>query len=158
MFITMPLVMKDIIKLDGSELLGYTTMVVALSMVFFGIKSYRDNHKNGVITFWEGCKIGLLVTLIASVMYALAWELCYTFIADEFTQKMTEGYLAKLESGGATASEVEEAKKEWDTMWEMYKNPIIRFGFTLMEIVPVGILLTLISAGILRKKEFMPPA
>lgn len=156
MFITMPMYNKGTLSLDSGELVGYTGMVIALTMVFFGIKSYRDNHLNGTITFGKGFQIGILITLIASIMYAMAWEITYQAISTEFMQKMTDHHFAKMEAGGASSIELAEAKEEWATFSEYYKNPVIRFGVTLTEIFPVGLIITLVSAAVLRKKEFLP--
>lgn len=156
MLLTMPLWETGVLNFDNGQLVGYTTMVIALSMVFFGIKSYRDNHAKGVITFGKGFKIGILITLIAAVMYGLAWEISYSRMGDEFIQKMTEHYFQEMKQDGATEQELNEAKEQWATFSEMYKNPIIRFGATLTEILPVGLIITLISAALLRKKEILP--
>jgi hypothetical protein len=143
--------------MDNGELVGYTTMVIALSMVFFGIKSYRDNYANGSISFGKGFKVGILITLIACVMYGLAWEISYNRIGEEFTKRMTEKYYEDMKADGASEVELQKAKEEWESFFEMYKNPIIRFAFTVfVEIFPIGLVITLISAGILRKKEFLP--
>jgi hypothetical protein len=155
--VSIPLWQNEILNFDNGELVGYTTMVIALSMVFFGIKSYRDNYSKGVITFWGGCKVGLLITLVASICYALSWEVSFATMGDEFTQQMTDHYFQEMKDGGATEAELQQAKKDWDAFAEMYKNPIIRFGVTLMEILPVGLAISLLSAGLLRKKEFLPP-
>lgn len=157
MFITMPMYQSGVLNLDNGEWVGYTTMVVALSMVFFGIKSYRDNHANGSISFGKGFKVGILITIIACVMYGLAWEVSYSQIGDDFMKKMNEKYYADMKAEGATEKELEEAKKQWESFGEMYKNPLFRFGFTVVvEIFPVGLVITLISAGILRRKEILP--
>jgi hypothetical protein len=160
MLLSMPLWEQGIVNFDNGELVGYTTMVVALSMVFFGIKSYRDNHAGGSITFWAGCKVGLLITLVAGVMYALAWEISYARMGESFTKQMSEYYLNEkmneLKAEGASEKEMQEAREEWASFEEMYKNPLIRFPVTLMEILPVGIFITLASAGILRNKAILP--
>ena len=157
MFITMPMYSNGTLNLENGELVGYTTMVVALSMVFFGIKSYRDNHANGTISFGKGFKVGILITLIASVMYGLAWEITYSKIGDEFTKKMTEKYFEDKKAAGASEDELQKAKEEWESFSKMYENPLFRFSFTaLVEIFPVGLIITLISAGILRKNKILP--
>lgn len=143
-------------NIKNGELIGYSTMVIALSVIFIAIKSVRDNHLNGVITFWKGCQIGLMITLIASVIYAMSWEVSYSRIGNEFVQKMKEKYTAEIQASNLTEEERQAKKAEMDGLWESYKNPIIRFGFTLMEIAPVGIILTLISAGLLKKRELLP--
>lgn len=156
MLITMPLYENGTFNFDNGELTGYTTMVIALSMVFFGVKSYRDNHAGGAITFWSGLKVGLLITLVASIMYAATWEVLYARMGEEFTQEMVAHYMEDLKADGATETELAEAKAKWESFGEMYKNPLIRFGVTLMEIFPVGLVISLLTAGLLRKKEFLP--
>ncbi len=156
MLITMPMYKSGTLNMENGEVVGYSSMVIALALVFFGIKSYRDKHLNGVISFGKATQVGLLITLIASVMYALSWEVSYSQIGEEFTQKMTEHYFEKMKAKGATEVELTEKKEQYAKFAEMYKNPIIRFGLTIMEISWVGVVITLVSAGLLRKKEFLP--
>ncbi|HEU5290029.1 MAG TPA: DUF4199 domain-containing protein [Cyclobacteriaceae bacterium] len=157
MFITMPMYQNGVLNLDNGETIGYTTMVIALSLVFFGIKSFRDNHSNGAISFGKGFKVGILITLIASTMYGLSWEVMYPRIGEEFTKKYQEKYFADLKADGATDQEIAEAKKQMESFSVMYKNPVYRFCFsTFVEIFPVGLVITLISAAVLRRKEILP--
>ncbi|MDZ7343233.1 MAG: DUF4199 domain-containing protein, partial [candidate division KSB1 bacterium] len=84
---------KGAIDFDNSELIGYGSMVVALSMIFFGIKSYRDHYQNGTLKFGKGLQVGALITLIASLMYATTWETYYrtnTEIQTSFMAKYTD--------------------------------------------------------------------
>lgn len=92
MLITMPLYEKGSLDISNGQLLGYSTMVVALSLVFFGTKSYRDNHQNGQITFWKALQVGLLISLLASAIYALTWEYSYSSMSPEYKKKMTQVY------------------------------------------------------------------
>lgn len=156
MLITMPMYDKGTLDLDNGELVGYSTMVIALSLVFVGVKSYRDKHLSGIISFGRAVKVGVLITLVASVCYAGAWEITYSRIGDGFMQKMTEHYFQKMKEDGATEAELAKAKEDWVGYAELYKNPFIRFGVTIMEIFWVGVVISLISAGLLRKKEFLP--
>ena len=136
--------------MENGELVGYSTMIVALSLIFFGIKSYRDNHLQGSITFGKALKVGLLITLIASLIYAITWEVIYNTMTDFVTQ-MGDKYFEKLKAEGSTQAEIDEYKA-------IYENPFIRFAMTLMEIAPVGILISLLSAGLLRIRGFLPPS
>lgn len=156
MMITMPLYESGTLKLENGEWLGYTTMVIALSMVFFGMKSYRDNHLGGSITFGNALKVGLLITLIAALIYAFSWEITRLNMKGDFMTLYGEKQIEKMKIEGATEAALIEAKKKMDDFGLMYKNPFIRFGITLMEIAPVGILISLLSAGLLRKKIFLP--
>jgi hypothetical protein len=156
MFISFPLQQAGIITYDYGMLVGYTSMVIALSMVFFGIKTYRDQQLDGKITFVQGLKAGLLITAIASVMYALSWEVFYTNFASDFMERYTDHYMNKMAANGASAVELNAERAKFESLGEMYKNPFIRFGMTLAEILPVGVLITLISAALLRKREILP--
>ncbi len=156
MFMTMPFWENGTINFDNGELVGYTSMVIALSLVFFGVKSCRDQFYNGSITFWQAFKAGLLITLIASLMYALSWEIAHRTVAKGFTEKMTQHYIEKVKSEAKNEAELQAAMQEMENFKEWYKNPALRFGITLMEILPVGIVISLISALLLRRKEILP--
>jgi hypothetical protein len=158
LLITMPLYESGTLKLDNGEWLGYTTMVVALSLVFFGVKSYRDNHLNGSITFWIGLKTGLLITAVASVIYVLSWEITYNTMKGDFTKQMSEKYLERLKKEGVTEAALTEAKNKMADFGAMYRNPFFRMAITFTEIAPVGIIISLLTAALLRKKEFLAAA
>src|SRR5215510_5439691 len=100
-----------------NELVGYSTMVIALSMVFFGIKSYRDNYQNGAIRFWKGFQVGLLITLIASFMYAITWE-TYNQVSPASSAAFIEYYarcqIDKLKEKGVSAAEIDQEVKKMD--------------------------------------------
>jgi Protein of unknown function (DUF4199) len=153
---SLPLWNRGILNFDNGEIVGYTTIVISLSMVFFGIKSCRDYHFNGSITFWQGIKIGLLITLIASVMYALTWEFSLRSLAPDFSDKMWQHYIDNAKNESQNEAELKAAVQQVETWKEWYKNPLLRLGLMLMEIVPVGVVITIISAVILRKKQVLP--
>lgn len=156
MLISMYLWNKGIINFDNGELFGYSSMLVALSMVFFGIKSFRDNQISKSIGFWKAAQVGILISLMAAVVYASAWEVyMQTNPENTFFEEYSAHYIEKLREKGTPAEEIEKTIVEMDGFKEMYKNPLIRFGFTLMEILPVGIIVTLVSAAILRRKEVL---
>ena len=138
-----------------SLLMGYATMIIALSLVFFGIKSYRDNN-GGKITFFKGLQIGILISLISAVCYGISWEAYYRTSGSDFMQQYTAQYIEQMRTKGEPEAAIAETQKQMDQFAEQYKNFFVRFGMTLMEILPVGIVVTLISAGLLRRKELLP--
>jgi hypothetical protein len=156
LLITMPLYEKGQLNWENGQLLGYSTMVIALAQVFFGIKSYRDHDAQGKISFGKGLQIGVLITLVASLVYASAWEVSYRTMSDSYIEKMSQMYFDKLKEKGAKPEELTAAKAQFD----LYQNNvIIRFLISaFMEMFPVGLIISLISAGLLRKKEFLPSA
>lgn len=155
MWILMGTVNTGSIDFDNGMIWGYATMIIALSLVFFGIKSYRDNH-GGRITFFKGLQVGILISLISAVCYAASWELYYPKVGDEFMQKYTAYYLDKMKKDGASDEEVEKARVESEQFMVLYKNFVVRFAMSLMEILPVGLIVTLLSALLLRRKELLP--
>jgi hypothetical protein len=155
-FITMPLYKSGIVNFDNGELIGYTSMVIALSLIFFGIKSYRDNRLNGAIKFGKAFQVGLLIALIASLFYAVGWEVYFNVFAPDFMDQYANHYVAKVKAAGASPAEIQKIVNDMNNSKELYKNPFLRFGMTLSEILPVGLVIALISAAILRKKEILP--
>ncbi len=146
MWILTTLVGTHEVDFDNGMLFGYATMVIALSLVFFGIRAYREKN-GGRITFMKGLQIGILITLISSLCYAASWEV---YGDKDFVDEYTAYNIDKMKAAGAPEAEVEAARVQGEEFAEMYKVFYIRFGMTLMEILPVGIIVTLISAAILR--------
>lgn len=157
--VIMALCENGAVNVDNSDLIGYGSMVIALSMVFFGVKSYRDNYLNGAIKFGKGLQIGLLITLIASLVYAAAGEAYYQASPESqlaLMDKYADHYVARMREKGASPAEIDQKAKEMADLKEMYKNPLIRFGMTLAIILPVGVVIALISAAALRRRAFLP--
>ena len=154
-FVTAPFYDDGTLNFDNGMWVGYTSMVIALSLILFGVKSYRDNYSEGVISFGTAFKIGILITLVASVIYALSWEVAYNTVSKGYSETMSKHYVEKVKQEGKSEAEVAKVTAEMKDFTAMYENPLIRFGMTLLEIFPVGLIISLISAGLLRKKEFL---
>jgi Protein of unknown function (DUF4199) len=142
--------------LDYGMLIGFSTMIISLSLIFVAIKTYRDRHQNGIITFGKAFQIGILIAVIASLMYATTWEIYFNTAGADFVEWYSKAQMDKLAQEGASETAQAEMKASLDSMATMYQNPLMRFSMTLMEIFPVGLIITLISAGLLRKKEVLP--
>lgn len=151
MLLTIPFM--DRIGFDKGEIIGYSTMVLAFLMVYFGVKSYRDNVAGGSVTFGRAFVVGLMITLVASVCYVATWQVVYYKLAPDFTDKYVAYAVDKAKKSGATEAQVATQKKEITEMMDMYKNPLVNIGITLLEPLPVGVLFTLVSAGVLSRKR-----
>ncbi len=150
---------KGIITFDNSELFGYTTMIIVLSLIFMGVRSYRNTHLRGIMTFGGGLKAGLLIASIAALFYAGGWEIYYNTVPgmkETYLERYAEMCKKKMQHDGAAPEKIEAKMIELKQMAVWYKNPFLRFGMTLAEILPVGIVVAFISAGILRKKGVLP--
>jgi len=134
---------------------GYASMIISLSLVFFGVKSYRENN-GGRITFVKALQVGILISLICAVCYAVSWEIYFRTSGGNFMAEYTAQYIAKMKENGASDTEIDKTQKQMADMAVAYQNFFFRFGMTLLEILPVGIIVTLVSAALLRKREILP--
>jgi hypothetical protein len=157
-FITKPFMDKGYIDFDNGMVVGYASMLIALSMIYFGVKSHRDRNLNGTISFGKALAMGLLITAVAGVIYASVWDVYFRFYDDNFLAKYTEHTVKKMQENGATPEQIATARLEAKDFDQLYQNFFVRFGFTLMEIFPVGLLISLVTAGIVRKKSNGQPA
>src|SRR5258705_5380429 len=88
-----------------SMLIGYASMLIAFSLVFVGIRNYRDKYNGGVVSFGKAFQIGFLITLIASTIYVIAWLIDYTFFIPDFMDKYSTHMIEELKAGGASQLE-----------------------------------------------------
>jgi len=139
-----------------SMLLGYASMLLAFSMVFVGIRNYRNNYNGGLISFGKAFRIGGMIVLIASTIYVIAWLISYFYFIPDFMEKYMAHELAKLKASGASQLEIDKETKEMANFARMYKNPLFNALMTYIEILPVGLVATIVSALVLKRKA--PPA
>ncbi len=137
---------------EYAEVYGYTIMLLAFSMIFVGVKNYRDKYNDGVITFGKAFKLGLLITLVASTIYVIVWLIDYTFFIPDFMDKYSAKMMEKLKASGMSQVELEAKAKEMTEFKEMYKNPFFNAMITYTEILPVGLLMSLIAAFVMKKR------
>src|SRR6476620_5983103 len=137
---------------NTSMLIGYASMLIAFSLVFVGIRNYRDKYNEGVISFGKAFKIGIMIVLIASTIYVVAWLIDYFFFIPDFIEKYSAHMLDQLKASGASQIEIDKQTKEMADFARMYKNPFFNAMMTYVEILPVGLIVTLISSLILKRK------
>jgi uncharacterized membrane protein YhaH (DUF805 family) len=128
---------------------GYSVMLVAMSFIFVGVKRYRDVERGGVIGFIPALGLALLIALIATIAYTSIWELYLAATHYRFMDDYIASILAKARASGKSAAEIAGMKAELDGMRAMYANPLIRLPMTAMEVAPVGLAVSLFSAGLL---------
>jgi len=146
------------LKFSHSEVFGYTMMVLAYVMVFVGIRTYREDVAGGTITFGKGFQVGILITLITCAFYVVSWEIVSWNFLPDFAEKYSASVIQKLQASGASAATVAAKQHELAEFQEMYKNPLFNIGMTFLEVFPPGLIITLVSAAILRRKEPRHPA
>ena len=151
MLLTLPFL--DKIGFDKGEIIGYTTMVLAFLMVFFGVRSYRDNVAGGSVTFGRAFAVGLLITIVASVCYVATWQFVYYRLVPDFGDKYAAYAVEKTKRSGATDAQVAAKTREMTELNQMLKKPLVNIALTFVEPLPVGVLFTLITAVALSRKR-----
>lgn len=137
---------------NTSMLIGYASMLLAFSLVFVGIRNYRDKYNGGVISFGKAFQTGILIVLIASTIYVIAWLIDYFFFIPDFLEKYSAHMVEELKASGASQVEIEKQTQEMTSFGKMYQNPFFNAMMTYVEILPVGLIVTLISSLILKRK------
>ena len=151
--VTLPLAHNGVIDFDNSAAIGYTAMVLAFLLVFFGIRSYRENIGGGRISFGRALAVGLLIMLITCAFYVITWEFVYFNFMPDFAEKYAAFALEDARAHGASAAELAKQAEDMKQFQVMYNNIFFNVGMTLLEPLPVGLVMTFISALILRSRR-----
>jgi Protein of unknown function (DUF4199) len=141
-----------------SMLLGYTIMVASFLLIYFGVRSYRDNTLAGEISFGRAFACGILITLITSVCYVAMWEVLYFNFMPHFMDSYFAAQIHKVQVSGLDAATTAARVAAIEQSQQSYQNPLVNMAYTFMEPLPVGLIITLISAGVLRRKGTGEPA
>lgn len=137
---------------EGNMYVGFATMILAFSLIFVGVKKWRDDQNGGSLSFGQGFLIGLYISLIASTMYVVSWMVEYHFFMPDFMEKYMAHAIEQAQAAGATVADIARKKAEMEPYKEMYQNPLMFALITYTEILPVGLVVSLVSAFILKKK------
>ena len=151
MVLTIPFMER--IGYDAGAVIGYTTMVAAFLLVYFGVRRYRDDVAGGNLSFGRAIAVGTLIVVVASACYTATWEVIYFNVTPDFMTRYQAHTLEQERAKGATPAELERKRVEAEKFAEMYKNPLINAAMTFVEPLPVGLLAVLISAAVLRRKS-----
>src|SRR5712664_1164544 len=156
MVATVPFV--DRIGFDKGVFVGYTAIVLSFLLVYFGIRSYRDNVGNGQITFGKALAVGLGITVISCIFYVVTWEILYFNFLPDFMDKYNAYMIEKLKASGAGPAAIQAQIEQVKKYKEIEDNPLLNAAMTFIEPFPIGLAITLISAAVLRRKPQSQPA
>lgn len=135
-----------------AEIIGYTTLVLAALLVFFGVRSYRENVSGGRLSFGRAFAVGILITLVSTACYVATWEVTYFGFMPDFGDKYAAHMIDRAKASGASQQTIDKKIQELQQFSRDYRNPVINVAYTFMEMFPIGLAATLLSAAILRKK------
>jgi len=137
----------------GNEVIGYTGMLVSFAFIFVGIKNYRDRYNQGTITFGKAFKVGFYIALIASTFYVATWLVEYYLFIPDFMDKYTAHVMNEARTSGATEAQLAEKAKNMEWYKSMYRTPFFVILLTYAEVLPLGVVVALISALILKRRS-----
>jgi len=152
------LLLADKIGSGHSMLLGYTIMVASFLLIYFGVRSYRDNNLAGQITFGRAFACGILISLITTVCYVAMWEILYFNFMPHFMDSYFAAQIHKVQSSGLDPATTAAQVAAIQHSQQLYQNPFVNMAYTFIEPLPVGILITLVSAAILRRRTPLEPS
>lgn len=154
--VVLAMVLKGMPPDPWGMVIGFTTMLLAFSTVFIAIKRHRDQTLGGVIRFWPALGMGMGISLVASVGYVLAWEATLALTGVDFAGEYAKAMVKAEEAKGVTGQALAKFSAEMEAFKQKYARPLYRMSITLVEIFPVGLLVSLVSAGLLRNSRFLP--
>jgi len=141
---------------EHSALVGYLTMIVALTAVFLGVKHYRDKVLGGAIRFGRALLVGLGISAVASIIYVIGWELSVAISGFDFAAAYSSSLVEAARADGASQAELQKVMADAESFAKMYANPLYRVPMIFIEMFPVGVLISLISAALLRNSRLLP--
>lgn len=147
---TVPLIHSDTVQY--ADILGYASIVLAALLVFFGIRSYREHDSGGTMTFGRGVLVGLFITLISCTCHVVAFQLIYFHLVPDFGERFTACMIQRVRDSGGSEAAVEETTKQAAMFRQLFDHPATNAALTLAETFPIGLIATLASAAILRKR------
>ena len=130
------------------EATGYLTMLLSMVFVFFGIRHYRNEKNNGILSFGQGLKLGLLIILIPSVFFGL-FDVFYTEVINpNWVEDIYDSMKRSM-----TPAEFEVKRKEFESQMELFSNPFFQFLIMFATVFIIGFIVTIISALSLQRKR-----
>ena len=143
-------------EFESNDTLGYAALIVVFSLVFFGTRNYRNKELGGIISFGKAFKTGALIALLGATIYVAFWLPYYYLVVPDYLDKYTIHVMKDAERSGASATELADKVSEMNTYKEMYKNPLFVVLITYAEVLPIGLIVALVSALVLKKKPGAP--
>ena len=143
----------DAIGFDKAMVVGYTTMVLAFLLIYFGVRTYRDNVAGGTVGFGRAFGVGMAIAGIATLCYAATWQVISSTYMKDYFAKYSAHMVDKERQKGSSEAVIAARQAEMDKYAEMYKNPALVFAFTLLEPLPVALIMSLVTAGVLSRRR-----
>lgn len=139
------------VDFDYGELIGYTSMILSLLFVYFGIKHYRDKVNNGKVSLAKAIGIGMLIALFSAVGVAVFDYIYTSQINPDFASEYLEYSINKMKET-LSPEEVKIKATKLTQEMEDYGSPIAIAFMMFASVVILGFIISLISGLILQRK------
>lgn len=144
---------QDQIGFERGALFGYSSMVLAFLLIFFGVRSYRDNVAGGSVSFGRAFKVGAMIAAVASVCYVATWEVIYYGLDTDFSEKYQAYTLEKARADGESEAQLAKRRADMEKWGKLYQNPAINVAITFLEPLPVALVISLVTAGVVSRRR-----
>jgi len=153
MVFTVGAIVGDSTDFDKGETLGYIFRAAAFSTIFFGIRELRDKISSGTISFNKAFRTGIIITVIGSACYVIAWLIFLNFIDNTFIERYSVYFMEKVKASGRTPAEIELEIKSFNENMNSYKNPLVMAMFTFLEVFPIGLMISILCSALMKRKQ-----
>ena len=151
-FFGLPFFLGMGVDYDYGELIGYTSIVLSLLFVFFGIRYYRDKENNGKISIGKALALGMLIALFSAIGVAIMDYVYTTQINPDFAADYSEYYLNKLQESGISAEEFKTQSAAFKQQMKDYGGPSAMAFLMFCTVLIIGFIISLVSGLILQRK------
>ena len=131
------------------EIFGWVGIFISTMFIFFGIRYYRDRHNHGSLSFGRGLKVGLLILLMPSLTFGI-FNVIYVMLNPDFMDTYYNYQVTQLKESlpaGEAALKIQAMEKDK----EMFMSPAVQFFAMFFSVFAVGLVVTVISALVLRR-------
>ena len=128
------------------EIIGYSTMIVSLLLIFMAVNEYKQSQPERSVSFSKILMIGTGISAIAGVMFGIYNWVYVTYIAPEFVDQYYNYYIENIRSSGAPQTEIDSSIASLNEEKEMFMNPIVSFLAMFVSVFIVGLIISFFSA------------
>lgn len=136
---------------QSDDVAGYAIMIGIFSLIFFGIRAYRNKLGGSTMTFWNAFKMGFGIALTGATLYVVVWLFYYYLFVPDFMDK----YIAHVlkETSQNSSADLAVKTTEMESFRELYKSPLMVILITYAEVLPLGTVVALVSAFFLKTNK-----
>ena len=132
------------------EIIGYTGFILSALVIVLGIKVYRDRIAGGKISYRKGFTVGIGITAVAALVVGIYTFVHIAWMDPDFGESYIEWQIEEMKSEGIAAAELEREVVALREKQEMLGSPFMQAIVMYATILVIGLLITLISAAILK--------